>query len=516
MGHKSGNGSGKPDRIRVTWPDDSIDGGLGFDARSPGPLWVLPMRDGVRRISVRDEAQPPVFILSVARSGSTLLRFILDSHPDLACPPETNVGQVCFGLARLWDLLEPSPESASDSWRPNVDPAQLPAEAIRAIRAAVDGVYGRYLARHGKPRWCDKSLDSAQMAELLVHVYPEAQFICLYRHCLDVVVSAIDAAPWGLSGYGFDSYVAATPGNAVLAAARGWLDQTRAITEFQEKHPDRCHGVRYEDLVTSPEQVAADLLTFLGVDPVPGITETCLRRDHEIRGAADHKIWFTSRISTASLGQGARVPIGMLPPEFLSDLNETLGQLDYRQVDEQWRATGPADPRAGGGPAAAPGEPTDAAPDATPDAGLDAVATEIARRLASVSEHRLRELARRWPATRSNLVIAVQPPDGARPSRCWTVSCAGSALTICQGESQGEASATVLAAPDTWQALLDGQANLAAEQRAGRLRLLDGSAEPHTEGPANFWAGMHLIAHLLGLAGSSQSPRADQQANVLL
>ena len=32
--------------------------------------------------------QSPVFILTTSRSGSTLVRFILDSHPDLACPPE--------------------------------------------------------------------------------------------------------------------------------------------------------------------------------------------------------------------------------------------------------------------------------------------------------------------------------------------------------------------------------------------------------------------------------------------
>jgi hypothetical protein len=33
----------------------------------------------------------PTFILATSRSGSTLLRFIIDSHPDFACPPETQV-----------------------------------------------------------------------------------------------------------------------------------------------------------------------------------------------------------------------------------------------------------------------------------------------------------------------------------------------------------------------------------------------------------------------------------------
>jgi protein-tyrosine sulfotransferase len=221
----------------VSWLADLGAGGLGGDVRSPSSLGVLGAGEGGGGIFVGGDAQRPVFVLSMARSGSTLLRFILDSHPDLACPPETNVAQVCFGLARLWDLLEPPLESATDGWRPNAVPVHLPPDAAMSIRAAVDAVYGRYLARHGKRRWCDKSLDSAQMADLLAHLYLEAQFVCLYRPCVDVVVSAIEASPWGLSGYGFDPYVTNTPGNMVLAAARCWLDTTRAIVEFQEKHP---------------------------------------------------------------------------------------------------------------------------------------------------------------------------------------------------------------------------------------------------------------------------------------
>lgn len=480
---------------------------------------------------MREAAPPPVFILSVARSGSTLLRFILDSHPDLACPPETNVGQVCFGLARLWDLLEPSPESAKDGWRPHLVPDHIPGDATRAIRGAVDAIYGRYLARHGKRRWCDKSLDSAQLAGLLAHVYPGAQFICLYRHAMDVVVSAIEAAPWGLSGYGFDSYVAGAPGNTVLAAASCWLDQTTAIIDFQDKHPDRCHGIRYEDLVTAPEQVAGELLTFLGLTPVPGITQTCLQQDHDIRGPADHKIWFTSQISTASLGQGARVPVGMLPPEFLKNLNQTLDRLDYRQVDERWRAETLADPRAGTTQDAAPGQACDTAPgqapDTTPgqarattpsgpaDPALAAAAAAIAARLGSVPDSRLRDLAHRWPdAAGWNLMIAVLPPDGTGPGHCWTVARKDSTLTIRPGQSRGDATATVQAPPATWQALLDGQANLATEQRAGRLRLLDGTTGPQPGEAIPLWAPMHLIARLLGLAGGRSRPDHNRPVTV--
>ena len=37
----------------------------------------------------RGASADPVFVLCMGRSGSTLLRFLLDAHPELACPPET-------------------------------------------------------------------------------------------------------------------------------------------------------------------------------------------------------------------------------------------------------------------------------------------------------------------------------------------------------------------------------------------------------------------------------------------
>jgi protein-tyrosine sulfotransferase len=496
-GNGNGNGHAAPGRLRAPGPGD-----LAPPATDPGlgPAYVLPTGDASHQITLPSDAQRPVFVLTVARSGSTLLRFILDSHPDLACPAETNIGPTCFGLARLWDLLEPSPESVAKGFAPNEVPAHLPPDAAASIRGVVDEVYGRYLARHGKRRWCDKSLDSAKTADLLAHLYPAAQFVCLYRHCMDVVVSAIDAAPWGLNGYGFDGYVMATPGNMVLAAARAWLDQTKTIIEFQDKHPDRCHGIRYEDLVTRPEEITGDLFTFLGVTAAPGITETCLAQPRDTRGPGDHKIWFTSRISTGSLGQGTKVPTHALPPEFLKTLNETLDQLAYRQIDEAWLAeTGQVDPRA----------------DVTPvttgdhlqghDTEFDTAVAEIASRLAGIPRQRAIDLAERWPeAARRTLCVAVEPSvAGAGARRRWTLSYQDGDLAIRQDEEPPVDAVTFAAAASTWLALFGGTANVAAEQRANRLRLLDPTAS--TDGPGSRPGAIHLLAHLIGLAASGDA-----------
>ena len=62
--------------------------------------------------------------------------------------------------------------------------------------------------------------------------------------------------PWGLNGYGFDPYIAATPGNAVLALARFWADNVTGTLAAEERFAEHSIRVRYEDLVTDPEGTA--------------------------------------------------------------------------------------------------------------------------------------------------------------------------------------------------------------------------------------------------------------------
>lgn len=439
----------------------------------------------------------PVIVLTMARSGSTLLRFILDSHPELACPPETMLGTACFMLARLWDLLAPSPQSAAEGFRPHRVPENLPGPAAGSIRGVLDEVYGQYLARHGKRRWCDKSLDNIGIAELLAEIYPDAQFVCLYRHCMDVVVSAVEACPWGLSGYGFDQYAAGSQGNSVAAVTMAWLDRTRPIIEFQEKYPGRCHGIRYEDLVTGPEQVAGALFDFLGVEQVPGITAACFAADHEVRGPGDHKIWFTGSISRDSLGQGVRVPVAMIPPEMLTQLNQTLAQLAYRQVDDDWGASGgPQDPRAGDEPSTGTGP----GPADVPDAEADAAAAALSARLTAAAAGPAAEVAAQWPAGASRqLTLLVGPASDTGPALGWTLSCDDSGLSVLDWAATDPAGATIAAAGATWLAILTGQANMAAELRAGRLRVTG----PGADVPGSMRAEVRVLARLLGLTGAT-------------
>src|SRR5215831_19033681 len=296
-----------------------------------------PARDAVLADEGDSMFTDPVFVLCNGRSGSTLLRFLLDAHPELACPPETNLPGLCVQLATVWSLIEGAPLSANRG----DEPPEIPEAAIAGVRHTMDRMVGSYLARRGKKRYCDKSLGTARYAPLLARVYSQARFVCMYRHPMDVIASGAEACPWGLNGYGFEPYIAATPGNVVMALANFWADNVAVTLAAEERFPDQCFRLRYEDLVANPEAVMAELFAFLGVSPAPGISHVCFSGERERFGPADYKIWFTSGFSSESVGRGWSVPSGMIAPELLGMINELAGKLGYLAVDGEWGTTGP-------------------------------------------------------------------------------------------------------------------------------------------------------------------------------
>jgi hypothetical protein len=417
-----------------------------------------------------ERCDSPVFILTASRSGSTLLRMILDSHPRLACPPETGITSACMQLAMTCDVLE----NAGAAWSAADDSAELPAAIRAAVRAAVDRAYGNYLSQRGKQRWCDKSLDSHMHAELMAQVYPGAKFICLFRHCMDVIASGVEACPWGLQRYGFDPFVAQHPGNSVAALGSYWLSCAQAILLFADDHPGSCHQVRYEDLVTAPEPTVAGILSFLGEQQVPGITQACFETPHEINGPADEKLWFTSAVTTGSMGRGTVVPANALPGPLCDSINQILGRLGYRPVDDRWNdAASGTDPRLS--PSVAPSlRPV---PDTVPGSPEAEFATALIRaRLRSQSAGKLREIVGYWPALAGKSVaIVVEDGTSHRAELRQTFPHEANGQPLDPGTTGEEVAETITAGPATWQSLLGGSTNVVTELSAGRIRFVHNS-----------------------------------------
>ena len=210
--------------------------------------------------------RPPVpFIVGVGRSGTTMLRLMLDAHPELTIPPETHF---------VPDLIEAifdgaGPERAVEvmqsvrQWGDlHMDPAEVQArlEAVEDWNAgnALRAFYAIYAERQGKPRFGEKTPAYVRKMRLIEKAMPEARFIHVIRDGRDVALSR-----WKRTlGEGKRA-----PAGQV---AEGW---ERRIRRAQKQGKRLAHymELRYEDLVTDTEPHLRRIAEFLELDWDPGM-----------------------------------------------------------------------------------------------------------------------------------------------------------------------------------------------------------------------------------------------------
>jgi protein-disulfide isomerase len=409
----------------------------------------------------------PVFVLCTSRSGSTLLRFLLDAHPDLACPPETRLPAILAQLSTLWSATEALPLSAGDG----NGTAEIPEAAAAGIRHTMDLMIGPYLARRGKKRYCDKNLGTEQHADVLLSLYPEARFICLFRHPMDVIASGIEACPWGLGNYGYEPYAARAPGNSVLALARYWADHSAAILAVEDKFPGNCHRVRYEDLVADPDAVAGEIFGFLGLPPVAGISALCFSRERERSGPGDFKIWNTSQITGDSVGQGWYVPANLIPAPLTATINDLADRLGYVRIDGNWGgAHRPGDLRvsADGQAPERPSAPRGTGGPVPPGSLL--VSERVQAGLRRLDE----EFTREWkPYSDLPFLMVALAPASTDDSDWWLVDLTARKAVTGRGLCDQDVGWTVTAPAATWEQVIRDGTNMGTAFRRHGMRYRD-------------------------------------------
>ena len=203
----------------------------------------------------RAAGPPAPFIVGVARSGTTLLRLMLDAHPELAIPPETHfipkVIEACEGSGDPHDTVLklltshrrwPDYQLDADELRQRLARIQ-PLTAGDALRA----FYGLYAEKQGKPRWGDKSPSYVRKMRRVASALPEAHFVHLVRDGRDVALSQVEV------DFGPDE---------VTGAAEKWVD---GITKARRQARRLRHylELRYEDLVADPEPSLRRVCGFL-------------------------------------------------------------------------------------------------------------------------------------------------------------------------------------------------------------------------------------------------------------
>lgn len=276
-----------------------------------------------RRRSVR-----PVFVVTPARCGSTLLRYLLDSHPDITSPPELNLSALLEHLVSVWINLN----AAGDAPVANGgSPATIPPDVARRARRALDQIMLAAANDAGASVYCDKSLTTVDHLSTISQCYPHATLIFLYRYPLDMIASGLEASKWGFNAFGFAPFVAASPGNFVAALANYWIDRVTKMVTF-ERTCDLPHArLYYELLCDNPTDTLEQLFAFLDLPPDDGLIERMFGTRHGI-GPGDYKIDYSGRIAVDSIGRGSTLPEHMSEAQ-VTRINELLAELDYPDLD---------------------------------------------------------------------------------------------------------------------------------------------------------------------------------------
>lgn len=200
---------------------------------------------------MRDSGHPAPFIVGVARSGTTLLRLMLDAHPALAIPPETHflpqvvrAGRKGGGPAEMTDAI-----TEHRRWPDfGLDEAELRTRAAGAADASevLRAFFGLYAEGQGKKRWGDKSTNYIRKLRLVEKTLPEAVFVHLIRDGRDTALSQVK--------------VHFGPDNIADAAAK-WRDEIAGAREIGPTL-GRYAEFRYEDLVADPEPVLREICSL--------------------------------------------------------------------------------------------------------------------------------------------------------------------------------------------------------------------------------------------------------------
>jgi hypothetical protein len=182
-------------------------------------------------------APPPVFVIGSPRSGTTLLRLILDAHPRVSCGEETHfLRELEAIVGRHWELV--ASYGLERAWW------------LARIRDLYLAFQAEVLAASGKARWAEKDPTYTLHLGFIEELFPDALYVHLLRDGHDVVASFRDR--WGYR-------------SAARAARTEWARYVHAATALGRRlDASRFLEVRYERLVTDPEDEARRLFDFLG------------------------------------------------------------------------------------------------------------------------------------------------------------------------------------------------------------------------------------------------------------
>ncbi|MDJ0553987.1 MAG: sulfotransferase [Microcoleaceae cyanobacterium MO_207.B10] len=202
---------------------------------------------------------PPIFILGVPRSGTTLLRMMIDSHPEIMCGPEAHwITNEELGwapsLRSLTLFLTQNQWGVAKAFK-GVDEDLI----YQLMANLINEIMSTSARSHGKIRWAEKTPRNIIAAPFLYKLFPHAKFIYIYRDGRDVALSTI--GKWKTI-----TIAEKKVKNNYRNALKRWVEWNKKFKKDAKKIGLNYISIRYEDLATSPQEEMAKLLDFIEVE----------------------------------------------------------------------------------------------------------------------------------------------------------------------------------------------------------------------------------------------------------
>lgn len=214
------------------------------------------------------EIIPHVFIVSSGRSGTTLLRGILNASNQIYIPHESEF------VARAYPFFHNKQHFSEDDYREIVRlfvrtsqqkgwgmtrkylASYLKERAPQNFADVNSTIYEAYLDQQGLAnlQWGIKAPVLIASIERILEVFPGAKIVHIVRDGRDVSLSYKKVHENEESQFG---------PKGILSAALYWTDGLRRVEEL---HDSRIHELQYENLLSCPEVELKTLCTFLDIN----------------------------------------------------------------------------------------------------------------------------------------------------------------------------------------------------------------------------------------------------------